>query len=71
MSYILVMYIYAGALSKGDSVTITHIDNFKTESLCRAAGDEGKKLVQNTFISCFSYGFCDSGRIFQYEVAVA
>jgi hypothetical protein len=45
MSWTLVIYIYAGMLAKGDSVTLTHIPNFKSEAHCSAAGSATKPLV--------------------------
>jgi hypothetical protein len=48
MSYILVMYIYAGMLAKGDSVTLLSVPNFKTEHSCMIAGKAGEKFVSGT-----------------------
>ncbi len=45
MNWILVIYIYAGALATGDSVTITHIPNFKSKQECAQSGREAKELV--------------------------
>ena len=48
MSWTLVLYIYAGVLAKGDSVTLTHIPGFKTEQHCAAAGSATKTLVSGS-----------------------
>ncbi len=48
MSWILVIYIYAGAFAKGDSVTITHVPGFKSEAHCAAAGNMTKPLVNGS-----------------------
>ena len=48
MSWTLVIYIYAGMLAKGDSVTLTHIPNFKSEAHCAAAGNVAKPLVHGS-----------------------
>lgn len=54
MTWVLVMYIYAGTLANGDSVTISTVDNFKTEASCKRAGPYGEKLVS---LSSKSYRF--------------
>ena len=48
MSWTLVIYIYAGMLANGDSVTLTHIPNFKSEAYCAAAGNVTKPLVKGS-----------------------
>jgi hypothetical protein len=35
-------------LAKGDSVTLTHIPNFKSEAHCAAAGNVAKPLVHGS-----------------------
>lgn len=49
MSWSLVILVYAGVMSKGDSVALTHVNGFKTEQLCRAAGDATKKMTEFTY----------------------
>lgn len=49
MIWILVIYIYAGALSKGDSVTLTTVDGFKSKQACEAAGRDSGPLVSGSF----------------------
>lgn len=48
MSFILVMYIYAGTFARGDSVTITHIPNFQSRAACESAGKQSEKLVNGS-----------------------
>lgn len=48
MSYILVMYIYAGMLAKGDSVALLSIDKFSSQADCVAAGEAGRPLVNGS-----------------------
>jgi len=49
MSWTLILLVYAGALSKGDSVALTHVNGFKTEQLCVAAGEAAKKMTVVTY----------------------
>lgn len=48
MSYILVMYIYAGVFAKGDSVTMLSVPGFKTVVACKAAGRAGSPLIEGS-----------------------
>ena len=41
----LVIYIYAGVLAKGDSVTLNNVSGFRSEAHCAAAGSALKPLV--------------------------
>jgi hypothetical protein len=45
MSYVLVMYIYAGMMAKGDSVTLSQVDGFTSMQSCQEAGKAGERLV--------------------------
>lgn len=45
MTYILVMYIYAGM---GDSVTLVNAGEFNSIDACNAAGMSGNQLVKGT-----------------------
>ena len=45
MSYVLVMYIYAGMMAKGDSVALSQIDGFTSMQSCQEAGKAGERLV--------------------------
>lgn len=46
--WVLVMYIYAGIMAKGDSVSMISISGFTTEQTCKDAGKYGNPLVSNT-----------------------
>lgn len=48
MSWTLVLYIYAGVLAQGDSVALTHIQGFKGQQQCEAAGQMAKPLVKGS-----------------------
>lgn len=48
VTWILILYIYAGAMSKGDSVTLTSVA-FETEASCEAAGKKSDQLVSGSF----------------------
>jgi len=47
MSWILVVYIYAGVFAKGDSVSVTAIP-MPTEAVCMDAGKKAKPLVNDS-----------------------
>jgi hypothetical protein len=49
ISWTLILYIYAGAMSRGDSVTMTHVDNFSSRAVCEAAGNAARPLVKDTY----------------------
>lgn len=44
MTYILVIYIYAGMLARGDSVALATVPGFTSAASCEAAGKETEKL---------------------------
>lgn len=46
--WILVIYIYAGVMAKGDSVTLDHVPGFRSEAHCAAAGSALKPLVASS-----------------------
>lgn len=48
MTWVLVLYIYAGVLAKGDSVTLTPVQGFKSLEACQAAGKASAPLVANS-----------------------
>lgn len=48
MTWILVIYIYAGVLARGDSVTIVAIPQFKDEASCIEAGKKTAKFVEGS-----------------------
>jgi len=43
--FILVIYIYAGLLAKGDSVAIVSVPGFTSEAACNEAGKNTEKFV--------------------------
>lgn len=47
-TWVLIIYIYAGVLAKGDSVAIDHISGFSSKENCMAQGQLAKDLVGNT-----------------------
>lgn len=48
MSWILILFIHAGALSDHDSMAVTNIRGFSTEQACKDAGEKSRKLVVAT-----------------------
>jgi len=48
MTWILVIYIYAGVFARGDSVAITHINGFANERDCNLAGARGSSLTKDS-----------------------
>lgn len=48
MTWILVLYIYAGVFAKGDSVTMTSVPGFLSEADCAAAGTIATQLVRGS-----------------------
>ena len=55
MSWILVIYIYAGVLASGDSVAITNIPNFATRQECMQAGEDAKSLVSGANTKVYKF----------------
>ena len=45
MNWILIIYIYAGVLSSGDSVALTNVHGFASESSCVVAGKSAERLT--------------------------
>ena len=48
MKFVLILYIYAGILANGDSVSLTNIPGFTTEASCIAAGKASSKLTDGS-----------------------
>lgn len=48
MTYVLILYVYAGMLAKGDSVTMQAVYGFKSQAECVAAGKAADPLVQGS-----------------------
>lgn len=51
MTYVLILYVYAGALARGDSVAIHSLPGFKTQAECVAAGKAFEPLVSGTKVA--------------------
>lgn len=51
MSWVLVIYIYAGLFAKSDKVTITNINGFHSQASCESAGQQSEVLVKGTLKS--------------------
>lgn len=47
--WMLVILVYAGSMSSGDSVALTNVGSFQTEQACIVAGDKVKKMESGTF----------------------
>jgi hypothetical protein len=47
MTWVLVIYIYAGAMAQGDSVTVTTVP-MQTQEACETAGNQLGDLVSST-----------------------
>jgi hypothetical protein len=48
MNWVLILYIYAGGFAKGDSVTLTSVPGFSSQSACQVAGNAAAPLVANS-----------------------
>lgn len=48
MSWVLVMYIYAGTFAKGDSVSMVTVPGFHSEVACNEEGAKGNILVKGS-----------------------
>ena len=48
MEFILILYIYAGAMASGDSVTLFAVPHFQTIQECNAAGEASKSLTSGS-----------------------
>ena len=46
--WILILFVHAGFMSNGDSMSITAVPGFATEAGCNAAGQKTKGLVGGT-----------------------
>lgn len=49
MKFILILFLYAGTFSKGDSVSLTSVPGFATEQACLAAGKKSVEMTNGTF----------------------
>lgn len=48
MEWILVLFIYAGPFTKGDSVTLAEIPGWGSKAACEAAGEQTKPLTSGS-----------------------
>ncbi len=48
MTWVLVLFVHAGMLSEKDSMALTSVPGFKTESNCQAAGKAAEALTKTT-----------------------
>lgn len=48
MTWVLILYIYAGAFAKGDSVTL-HSVAMPTKAACEREGQRAQSLVQGSY----------------------
>lgn len=48
MTFVLILSMFAGWASKGDSVALVKIEGFKSKESCIAAGNETGILVKGT-----------------------
>ena len=55
MSWILIVYIYAGVMASGDSVALTNVPGFKSEQECVSAGRTGQNLVSGTSSKVYKF----------------
>lgn len=46
--FILIIYIYAGIMAKGDSVALIQVPGFSSELSCQSAGKETTKFVKGS-----------------------
>lgn len=49
MKFTLILFLYAGMMSKGDSVALTNVPGFATEEACIAAGRKAVGMTNSTF----------------------
>lgn len=45
MHWVLILYIYAGAMAHGDSVALTNVSGFASLQSCQNAGKEAENLA--------------------------
>lgn len=45
----LILLVYAGALSNGDSVALTNVPNFRSQQACQVAGQQATSLTSATY----------------------
>lgn len=48
ITFTLIISMYAGLWSRGDSVALTHIEGFKSKQSCEVAGNSAKTMANET-----------------------
>ncbi len=48
MTWILILFVHAGAMSNADSMALTNVPGFKTQASCAAAGEAAKQIASGT-----------------------
>lgn len=48
MTWVLVLFLHAGAMSNADSMALTTVPGFKTEVSCQLAGKQSEALGKRT-----------------------
>jgi len=46
--WVLIVYIFAGVMAKGDSVALLQVPGFTTVQTCQTAGDQVKPFVMGS-----------------------
>ncbi|MBY4730759.1 hypothetical protein K6V90_09465 [Cupriavidus pauculus] len=67
MSFTLILFLYAGMMSKGDSVALSNVPGFATEQACMVAGRKAVDMTKGTFkdgrFVCVSTGAAQAGSV--------
>lgn len=48
MTWVLILFVHAGAMSNADSMALTNVTGFKSEAACVAAGNVAKTVTSGT-----------------------
>lgn len=48
MSWILIIFVHAGALSNADSMAMTSVSGFQNQRACQVAGESATKMATAT-----------------------
>lgn len=67
MNFTLILFLYAGMMSKGDSVALANVPGFASEQACMAAGRKAVDMTKGTFkdgsFVCVSTGAATTGPV--------
>ena len=47
-TWVLILFVHAGILSDKDSMALTNVPGFASETVCQAAGKQAEALVKRT-----------------------